>query len=249
MTETRTSLPTAHPATTRAIIVSHGQPSDQDPAEAALANLAANVAKLMPGWTVTSATLAATGALDTAVEKVGPNALVYPLFMTDGWFTQITLPKRLNGRYAQILPPLGTEPTLPDLVHGWLMDELRQRGWTPQETSLILASHGSGKSREPARGTERFAAALAARCTFGELRIGYIEEPPFLGDMAFGLPGRSVCLPFFAAAGGHVSDDLPEALDMADFRGLRLPPIGTHPGVPAVIVASLLGQARKMTAK
>ena len=51
----------------QALIISHGQPSDPDPAEAALALLAAKVAALLPDWRVDSATMAKTGALDAAV--------------------------------------------------------------------------------------------------------------------------------------------------------------------------------------
>ena len=51
----------------QALIVSHGQPSDPDPAEAALAALAAKVAALLPDWRVDSATLAKPDALAKAV--------------------------------------------------------------------------------------------------------------------------------------------------------------------------------------
>ena len=54
-----------------AIIVSHGQPSDPDPAEAELARFAGRVAEALPGWHVGSATLAKPGALDTALSAAG----------------------------------------------------------------------------------------------------------------------------------------------------------------------------------
>jgi len=48
-----------------------------------------------------------------------------------------------------------------------------------------------------------------------------------------------VCLPFFALRAGHVSQDVPQALAQAGFRGPLLAPIGEHAGVPRVIAAGL----------
>ncbi|MEO9778984.1 MAG: CbiX/SirB N-terminal domain-containing protein [Sedimentitalea sp.] len=222
-----------------AIIVSHGQPSDPDPAEATLAELAARVAALLPDWSIVSATLAKSGALEVAVEKTGTDALIYPLFMTDGWFTRTMLPKRLGREDAYILPPLGTDPALPDVATAYLEAELAQRGWVANKTHLIIASHGSGKSRNSARDTERFVEALAGRMQFADIRAGYIEEPPFLKDAAQIETTQAICLPFFAAQGGHVIDDIPEALNQAGFGGSRLDPIGTHPRIPSMIAAAL----------
>lgn len=222
-----------------AIIVSHGQPSEPNPAEITLAELATRVARQLPDWTIASATLAKPGALELAVEKAGPDALIYPFFMTDGWFTRTMVPKRLGRADARILPPLGTDPALPDVATEYLGEELAQRDWLANETHLIIASHGSGKSRNSARDTECFAEALAARITFANIRTGYIEEPPFLKDAAQIGTKQAICLPFFAAQGGHVIDDIPEALNQVGFGGSRLHPIGTHPRIPAMIAAAL----------
>lgn len=229
-----------------AIIVSHGQPSDPDPAEETLAELAARVAAMLPDWTIASATLAKPGALEGAMEQTAADALIYPLFMTDGWFTRTMLPKRLGRADAPILPPLGTDPALPDVAVEYLQAKLAGQGWLTEETSLIVASHGSGKSRNSACDTERFVKALGGRMQFGEIRTGYIEEPPFLKNAAKRCGPQAICLPFFAAAGGHVIEDIPEALDQAGFAGLRLDPIGTHPRIPAMIAATL-DEARQST--
>ena len=69
--------------------------------------------------------------------------------------------------------------------------------------------------------------------------MGFVEEPPFLADMAFDLGQKAICLPFFAAKGGHVLDDIPEALNLADFKGVALEPIGCAPGVAALVARAL----------
>ena len=225
--------------TGRAIIVSHGQPSDPDPAEATLAGFVGQVARHLPGWHVGSATLAKPGALEAARAAAGPCPLIYPMFMTAGWFTGDALLKRLDDPQARVLPPLGLDPGLPGMAARMLGNVIGREGWTTQDTRLFIAAHGSGRSRKSARDTQAFAAALAGLIPLAETRVGFVEEPPFLADMAFDLGPRAVCLPFFAARGGHVTGDLSEALDLADFQGVRLAPIGCAPGVPALVARAL----------
>jgi sirohydrochlorin ferrochelatase len=227
-----------------AIIVSHGQPSDPDPAQADLERFTARVAEALPGWHVGAATLAAPGALDAALAAAGPAPLIYPLFMTEGWFTGDNLRKRLSGApEARVLRPLGVSPELPDLAAEVLREVLDHRGWQAGETQLFIAGHGSGRSPNSARDTRAFADAVAARMRFAEMRVGFVEEPPYLADQAAGLGARAICLPFFAAILGHMIDDIPEALDGVGFEGVRLDPIGCAPGVPALVARALQAEA------
>jgi sirohydrochlorin ferrochelatase len=65
---------------------------------------------------------------------------------------------------------------------------------------------------------------------------GFIDQEPQLSS----LTGQwGVCLPFFAAEGGHVSDDIPQALAEAGFRGRILPPVGLDARVPGIIAAAI----------
>lgn len=222
-----------------AIIVSHGQPSDPDPAEAALAGFAAEVARSLPGWHVGSATLAKPGALEAALADAGPGARIFPYFMTGGWFTGDALIARLEGSQAVILPPFGQDAGLPGLAAGLLDEVIIAQGWRAAEVRVFLAAHGSGRSAQTARDTQTFAVALAEILPVAELRVGFVEEPPYLADQAFDLGARAICLPFFAAKGGHVLDDIPEALDLAGFQGVLLDPIGCAPGAAALMARSL----------
>jgi len=223
-----------------AIIVSHGQPSDPEVAERELGALAALVARHLPGWHVGAATLAQPGALDAALAGAGPAPVVYPLFMTEGWFTGDNLRNRLtDAPGAQVLRPLGVSPDLPALAADLITDEIARAGWQPGETRLFLAGHGSGRSPNSARDTRAFAEALGDHIALAEIRVGFVEEPPYLADAATDMGAQSLCLPFFAARRGHVIDDIPEALDTAGFTGLRLAPLGLAPAVPALMARAI----------
>lgn len=227
-----------------AIIVSHGQPSDPDPAQADLEGFTARVAAALPGWHVEAATLAKDGALDRALDTAGAQPLIYPLLMTEGWFTGDNLRKRMHAApEARILRPLGVSPALPDLAADLLHGVLATHGWNACDTRVFIPGHGSGRSPNSARDTRAFSDALAERITFAENRVAFIEQAPYLADQAVGLGPRAICLPFFAMRLGHVIDDIPEALDTADFAGVRLDPIGCAPGVPQLVADALTHEA------
>ncbi|MBQ0748608.1 MAG: cobalamin biosynthesis protein CbiX [Roseovarius sp.] len=222
-----------------ALIVSHGQPSDPDPAEAVLAGFAAEVARALPGWQVGSATLAKPGALEAALADAGPGAHVYPYFMTGGWFTGEALIERLAGAQAVVLPPFGHDPGLPGMAAALLSEVMAAQGWQAPEVRVFLAAHGSGRSAQAAIDSQGFAAALAAALPVAEVRVGFVEEPPYLADQARDLGARAICLPFFAAKGGHVTEDIPKALELAGFQGVLLDPIGCAPGAAALVARGL----------
>jgi sirohydrochlorin ferrochelatase len=227
-----------------AVIVSHGQPSDPGPAEAEIAALAARVAPHLPGWTVRSATLASAGALEDAVGAAGGRLVVYPLFMADGWFTKTHLPERLAaaGAVAPVqLPPFGLDPGVQALAVDLAREAARAAGRIPADTDLLLAAHGSFRSEAPAAVARGVAALISAQAGFRRVEPAFIDQEPQIATVAATFGPGALCLPFFAARGGHVIEDLPEALEQARFDGTLLDPVGTDPRVPALIAAAIRG--------
>jgi sirohydrochlorin ferrochelatase len=215
--------------TKHALIVAHGQPSDPRPAGAALEALAARVQALLPGWSVAAATLAEPGAMARALGgRAG--GVVFPMFMAGGWFTRVQIPGRLAEAGAEgwdVLEPFGCDPA----VHDLCVTLVREAG----ADEVILAAHGSFKSSVPSDIAAHVAGRIAAE-TGASVAVGFIDQEPQLAS----LTGRSgVCLPVFAAAGGHVSDDIPAALATAGFAGRILPPVGLDARVPGIIAAAI----------
>jgi sirohydrochlorin ferrochelatase len=215
--------------TRHALIVAHGQPSDPRPAGAALEVLASRVAALLPGWTVGAATLAEDGAIARAVAGL-PGGVVFPMFMAGGWFTRVQIPKKLAEAGAEgwtVLEPFGCDPA----VHDLCVTLAREAG----AAQVTLAAHGSFKSPVPSDIAVHVAGRIAAEAG-SEVAAGFIDQEPQLSS----LTGRGgVCLPFFAAEGGHVSDDIPAALSKAGFTGRVLPPVGLDARVPGIIAAAI----------
>ena len=205
------------------VIVAHGSPSDPVPQETALTAIAERIAQVAPNGRLRSATLAADGALARAVKGL-KHPLIYPWFMTNGWFVSTNLPRRLAKAGLDsfdILPSLGLEPALPDCAKA----ALRARITGPKPT-LVLAAHGSPSDPRPRAATLAFAAELEASDLFAAVRTGFVDEAPSIEDAARAAPD-AVVLPFFAARAGHVLMDMPDALAAAGHHGPVLDPIGT----------------------
>lgn len=231
--------------TQAALIVSHGQPSDPEPAERALAALAAQVSVHLPGWQIGSATLAQPGALARAVQVRG-RGLVYPMFMTGGWFPMTELPRRMVEAGAldwTYLPPFGLDARVQALALTLVKEAAEALGQTAAQTEVLLAAHGSSRSAAPAEVAMRVAAQMQD-AGFVRAKAYFIDQEPRIAT-ATGFGADALCLPFFAAEGGHVLDDLPGALAEAGFAGQVLPPLGRDARVPGLIAAALAEEANR----
>jgi len=231
-----------------AVIVAHGSPGTPQPQDAAMAVLAASVSDVLPNWTIRGATLASPGSLESALHGVD-SPLIYPFFMSQGYFTSDILPRRLSSagcNYLQ-LPPFGADPAIPALVAEAAMTGARTANLIPEETSLLLAAHGSEVSPASRIATLALVEQLLAALPFKAVVAGFIEEPPYLGESARDL-GRALCLPLFTLTASHVLDDVPDAMLRAGFTGPILPAIGSHLAVPRVIAAGLERYATRIAA-
>jgi sirohydrochlorin ferrochelatase len=221
-----------------ALIVSHGQPSAPDLAEAELARVAARVGDILPNWQVRSATLSAEGQLAAVIGELGPSGMVFPMFMACGWFTGKHLPERLaeaGGAGWRSTLPMGCNPAIQGLAAALVMEALTGPA---HETDLILAAHGSGRSDAPSVIAHAVARTICRSLGLRSASAAFIDQAPRLADMN-GFGKTAICLPYFAADGGHVQEDIPKALSEAGFDGRILPPLGADARVPLLIAQTL----------
>ncbi len=194
--------------------------------------LAEAVAALLPDWRIGSATLAEETALTEAAVLLG-TGMVFPMFMAGGYFTRVAIPERLRAGGVtgwQVLEPFGCDPCVHDLT----VTLAREAG----ADGVLLAAHGSFKSSAPSDIARHVAQRIATEAGAGRVAAAFIDQSPQLVDVV-GFGSGAVCLPFFAAAGGHVTEDIPRALKTALFPGRILPPVGLDVRVPAIIAAAI----------
>ena len=115
--------------------------------------------------------------------------IVYPLFASSGYFTRDRLVQLLDeandeGRDVEVLPPLGLDPGLPDLVLDRATAVARENGFAPEASTVILLAHGSRRNSASREATEQVARAIEDRAVFRSVGIALLEERPFLDEAA-----------------------------------------------------------------
>ena len=115
-------------------------------------------------------------------------------------------------------------------------------------TALVLAAHGS--RRDPAANAlvRRLAESLRGHRRYDEVAVAFHQGEPGFDTVLDELGADEVTVvPFFTSAGHYTEDVLPQALARnrryAELRLRQTPPVGTHPGIGAMVarrVAELL---------
>ncbi|MGZ9104949.1 MAG: CbiX/SirB N-terminal domain-containing protein [Rhodoplanes sp.] len=181
-----------------------------------VAQLAARLADLGMAAEVGFGFLKGEPSIGDAVRRLAArDLLVYPLFLSDGYFTQTLLPRRLEqagalagDRAVHILPPLGLDPALIGLILDRAQAVARAHGWVPARANLVLLAHGSSNNPASRRAAERVAGKIAALGVFARVRPAFLEEPPYLDQTVAHAP--AVVVGLFAGEGLHGGGDAPQ---------------------------------------
>jgi sirohydrochlorin ferrochelatase len=175
------------------------------------------------------------------------DVVIYPLFLSDGYFTRVALPRLVEQakrrdatRTISILPPLGLEPALADVIADEAVAAAQSRANLPAETSIVLLAHGSKKDEASRMATERLVDRIRQRQCFCDTRIALLEEAPSLADAIEGMGGSIIVVGLFAGEGMHGADDAKRLV--AELRRddvMLMGPVGTFAGIETVIVSSV----------
>ena len=143
-------------------------------------------------------------------DDLGP-VLVYPLFMAEGFFVRVKLPKLLaeNGfTETAMLPVFGLDPGLVDLIeHRLRAVASMQGGHIPADLTIALIAHGSASGDAGSRlASEAIAVTLRARLG-ADIHLGFIEEEPFF-DRVIVEKRAGIVVGLFVSAGTHALDDV-----------------------------------------
>ena len=146
-----------------------------------------------------------------------PRVIVYPLFASSGYFTRDRLVQLLDeaneeGRNVEVLPPLGLDPGLPDLVLNRATAVARERGFAPEASTVILLAHGSRRNSASRQATRQVVSAIEGRAAFRSVGIALLEERPFMNEAMAAVQGPAVVVGMFTGEGMHGASDAPRLI-------------------------------------
>jgi sirohydrochlorin ferrochelatase len=186
-------------------------------------------------------------ALKVADGTSAARLVVYPFFMSGGYFVRKVLPERIGQVKlvlpVQILEPLGLDPSLPGLLLRNSLKAARDAAFEPKTARLVIAGHGSKFGRASAQATEAIADAVRSKAVFAKVTAAFLEEAPFITDTLKAENMPMVVAGFFSGEGMHGHDDVIEVIKMAAGPCVYTRPIGGDPDIPELIEAAVLNAA------
>lgn len=185
----------------------------------------------------------------------GPT-IVYPLFMSDGYYVKRAIPDSLGSgtgqdasdrRKISIMRPIGLSPKLPQLVSDMATAAAHDAGIQCRATCLLLAAHGSSKTPDSRNATLAVASAIRNSGRFAGVEAGFLEEEPFLKDQLASIPGPLVAVGLFIGEGMHGGEDLPQAVGECGRDDVVLArPLSREPALLDLICDDLAGGTRTL---
>jgi sirohydrochlorin cobaltochelatase len=161
------------------------------------------------------------------------NVCVVPNFISEGYFTQIVIPrelelngritKRANGQIWNYGEPVGNHPLMTELL------VQRAREIAPDvpenQTSLLIVAHGTDLNENSAVAAKREAERIRRLGRYANVLNVYMEEFPLVSDwrVLTNTP-NVVVVPFFISDGLHSYKDIPVMLGIADEKVASLEP-------------------------
>jgi len=160
-------------------------------------------------------------AVARCVRKGATDISVQPYFLISGYYVRVGLPKLIAEAQAaypkvtfHLAEAFDDHPALAELT--------RKRALyaDPDADALLLMAHGS--PHESAN-TPIFRVAKELRVHYAHTQLGFMEiNAPSIAEAAAALvrsgAKRIVAAPYFLQLGGHVAEDLPEAVTEAQAR-------------------------------
>lgn len=185
-------------------------------------------------------------AIDEAVRALAsPTVLVYPLFLSDGYFNRVRLPQLLakagGARRVRLLDPLGLDPRLVAIVADQARAAAGAAGFAEEDTLVVLLAHGSSSDPASRQATEQMAGRLGRQARFRAVRSAFLEEPPSLAEAVASFAGPAVVVGLFAGEGRHGAADVPQLMrelgrDRVAFAGN----IGVFSGLSDLVAAAVM---------
>lgn len=173
---------------------------------------------------------------------------IIPFFMADGYYTRIVIPRAMKlkgpvtrraGQTIFYTLPVGTHPRVQEVVVQRAVD-----AGATSDDGLAILGHGTEKYRSSAILAEQMARRIRSEAAFKDAQAVFIDQEPNVRRVFELVQGDHIFMvPKFAADGWHVSETIPEDLQIEngtlerDGRKLTYTrAIGNHPLMAQVML-------------
>jgi sirohydrochlorin ferrochelatase len=179
-----------------------------------------------------------------AADSIRPELLlVYPFFMSGGYFAKSVIPSRIASvalsSPLKVLEPLGLDPALPGLLLRRALRTADESGFKAEESLLLIAAHGSKVGRASAETANAIAAQVRTEAPFASVATAFIEEPPFIEESLRETKVPAIVAGLFSGDGMHGHHDVTRAMQGASVPCAYTRPIGSDPEVTVLIETSI----------
>ena len=159
-------------------------------------------------------------------------AFIVPLFISEGYFSANVIPRALGFDYPNRLKlvqndsavvygrPVGSHESMTQVILARAAAVVAQfpfpRAAKPQEITLYIAGHGTGRNPESRKSVERQVEIIRALNQYAAVHAVFMEETPRIEE-CYGLSATRniVVVPFFISDGLHTVEDIPVLLGEA----------------------------------
>ncbi|WP_247731172.1 DR2241 family protein [Halovivax limisalsi] len=149
-------------------------------------------------------------------------AVVVPVFMAAGYFTETVLPRELGlddasaveGGTVAYAEPVGTHPAVSTVV-GDRVDRLV--GDRERDVGVAIVAHGTDRHAGSAAAARAHADRLREAGRYQEVRALYLDESPAVDALTDHFAAEDlVVVPLFVSDGPHARTDVPAAIGLVD---------------------------------
>lgn len=225
------------------VLAGHGfprQPHARHPAE----NHAERLRGAKPFGNVSAGLLHGQPELSQRLQALEDEAVIVPLFVSDGYFAGEMLPDLITSHCPDTVsvthtPPVGTHDDVTTVIERRATAAVDGR---PEGVELALLGHGATRQSANRQAVDGHARRLRERSEFDAVRSYFLEEEPRIERLAEdSLASTVVAVPVFVAEGHHVREEIPELLGIPRGGGTSdgvsityTDPVGTDPLVAGV---------------
>jgi sirohydrochlorin cobaltochelatase len=171
--------------------------------------------------------------LHVVAEVSEPQIFLVPLFISEGFFTEVVIPKALGlnegskPEFPRVISrgqqtwfycrPVGSHPGMTGILLSRAASVVQQfpfpRAPKPRDISLFIAGHGTEQNQKSREAIERQVELIRAQNLYAEVHAVFMEEEPRIQSCYETAHSKHiVVVPFFISDGLHVQEDIPVML-------------------------------------